>query len=57
MNIYTMEKTDRLIGDWMVKPASPWFQSINAMFIIFLGLRLQDIGQETQRENFHISSR
>ena len=35
MNIYTMEKTDRLIGDWMV-PAS-WFQSINAMFIIFFG--------------------
>jgi POT family proton-dependent oligopeptide transporter len=35
MNIYTMEKTDRLIGDWLV-PAS-WFQSINAMFIIFFG--------------------
>ena len=35
MNIYTMEKTDRLIGDWTV-PAS-WFQSINAMFIIFFG--------------------
>jgi POT family proton-dependent oligopeptide transporter len=35
MNIYTMEKTDRLIGDWQV-PAS-WFQSINAMFIIFFG--------------------
>ena len=35
MNIYTMEKTDRMIGDWMV-PAS-WFQSINAMFIIFFG--------------------
>lgn len=35
MNIYTMEKTDRMIGDWQV-PAS-WFQSINAMFIIFFG--------------------
>ena len=35
MNIYTMEKTNRMIGDWMV-PAS-WFQSINAMFIIFFG--------------------
>jgi POT family proton-dependent oligopeptide transporter len=35
MNIYTMEKTDRLMGDWLV-PAS-WFQSINAMFIIFFG--------------------
>jgi proton-dependent oligopeptide transporter, POT family len=35
MNIYTMEKTDRFIGDWQV-PAS-WFQSINAMFIIFFG--------------------
>jgi len=35
MNIYTMEKTDRMLGDWMV-PAS-WFQSINAMFIIFFG--------------------
>jgi len=35
MNIYTMENTDRLIGDWLV-PAS-WFQSINAMFIIFFG--------------------
>jgi POT family proton-dependent oligopeptide transporter len=35
MNIYTMEKTDRLFGDWLV-PAS-WFQSINAMFIIFFG--------------------
>jgi len=35
MNIYTMENTDRFIGDWQV-PAS-WFQSINAMFIIFFG--------------------
>ena len=35
MNIYTMEKTDRFIGDCQV-PAS-WFQSINAMFIIFFG--------------------
>ncbi|MGY8918172.1 MAG: peptide MFS transporter [Flavobacteriales bacterium] len=35
MNIYTMEKTDRLLGNWLV-PAS-WFQSINAMFIIFFG--------------------
>ncbi|MDG2311561.1 MAG: peptide MFS transporter, partial [Flavobacteriales bacterium] len=31
MNIYTMENTDRFLGDWQV-PAS-WFQSINAMFI------------------------
>ena len=35
MNIYTMENTDRFLGDWQV-PAS-WFQSINAMFIIFFG--------------------
>ena len=35
MNIYTLENTDRFLGDWQV-PAS-WFQSINAMFIIFFG--------------------
>jgi POT family proton-dependent oligopeptide transporter len=35
MNIYTSEKTDRLFMGWLV-PAS-WFQSLNAMFIIFLG--------------------
>ena len=35
MNIYTMEKTDRILMGWLV-PAS-WFQSLNAMFIIFLG--------------------
>jgi len=35
MNLYTMENTDRFLGDWQV-PAS-WFQSINAMFIIFFG--------------------
>jgi len=35
MNIYTMEKTNRMLGSWQV-PAS-WFQSLNAMFIIFLG--------------------
>lgn len=35
MNIYTMEKTDRLLLGWLI-PAS-WFQSLNAMFIIFLG--------------------
>jgi POT family proton-dependent oligopeptide transporter len=35
MNIYTMEKTNRMIGGWEV-PAS-WFQSLNAMFIIFFG--------------------
>jgi POT family proton-dependent oligopeptide transporter len=35
MNIYTMENTDRFLGNWQV-PAS-WFQSINAMFIIFFG--------------------
>ncbi len=35
MNIYTMEKTDRMLFGWLV-PAS-WFQSLNAMFIIFLG--------------------
>jgi POT family proton-dependent oligopeptide transporter len=35
MNIYTMDKTDRMLFEWMV-PAS-WFQSINAMFIIFFG--------------------
>ena len=35
MNIYTMEKTDRMLMGWLI-PAS-WFQSLNAMFIIFLG--------------------
>ncbi|WP_370477040.1 peptide MFS transporter [Tamlana flava] len=35
MNIYTMEKTNRMLFGWQV-PAS-WFQSLNAMFIIFLG--------------------
>ena len=35
MNIYAMEKTNRLFMGWEV-PAS-WFQSLNAMFIIFLG--------------------
>jgi len=35
MNIYTMEKTNRFIGDFQV-PASV-FQSINAFFIIFFG--------------------
>ena len=35
MNIFTMEKTDRMLMGWQI-PAS-WFQSLNAMFIIFLG--------------------
>jgi len=35
MNIYTMEKTDRMLGTFEI-PAS-WFQSINAGFIIFFG--------------------
>lgn len=35
MSIYTMEKTDRMLMGWEV-PAT-WFQSLNAMFIIFLG--------------------
>jgi len=35
MNIYTMDKTDRILMGWQI-PAS-WFQSLNAMFIIFLG--------------------
>ena len=35
MNIYAKEKTSRLLLGWEV-PAS-WFQSLNAMFIIFLG--------------------
>jgi POT family proton-dependent oligopeptide transporter len=35
MNIYTMEKTDRMFMDFEI-PASV-FQSINAMFIIFFG--------------------
>ena len=35
MNIYASEKTDRMLMGWEV-PAS-WFQSLNAMFIIFLG--------------------
>ncbi|GAA4273834.1 peptide MFS transporter [Aquimarina gracilis] len=35
MNIYAKEKTHRMLLGWEV-PAS-WFQSLNAMFIIFLG--------------------
>ena len=35
MNIYAAEKTNRMLMGWEV-PAS-WFQSLNAMFIIFLG--------------------
>lgn len=35
MNIYAKENTDRMLMGWEV-PAS-WFQSLNAMFIIFLG--------------------
>lgn len=35
MNIYTSEKTNRMLMGWEV-PAT-WFQSLNAMFIIFLG--------------------
>lgn len=35
MNIYASDNTDRMFMGWEV-PAS-WFQSLNAMFIIFLG--------------------
>ncbi|WP_339917284.1 peptide MFS transporter [Yeosuana marina] len=35
MNIYTSEKTNRMLMGWEV-PAS-WFQSLNSMFIILLG--------------------
>jgi POT family proton-dependent oligopeptide transporter len=35
MNIYTKENTNRMLLGWEV-PAS-WFQSLNAMFIIFFG--------------------
>ncbi|MBR9756757.1 MAG: peptide MFS transporter [Algicola sp.] len=35
MNIYAMDNTNRMLMGWEV-PAS-WFQSLNAMFIIFLG--------------------
>jgi len=35
MNIYAKQKTDRMLMGWEV-PAT-WFQSLNAMFIIFLG--------------------
>ena len=35
MNIYASEKTNRILMGWEV-PAS-WFQSLNSMFIIFLG--------------------
>ena len=35
MNIYAKEKTNRILMGWEI-PAS-WFQSLNAMFIIFLG--------------------
>ncbi len=35
MNIYTMNKTDRMLLGWEI-PAT-WFQSLNAFFIIILG--------------------
>ncbi|HEX9825167.1 MAG TPA: peptide MFS transporter [Flavobacteriaceae bacterium] len=35
MNLYASEKTNRMLMGWEI-PAS-WFQSLNAMFIIFLG--------------------
>ena len=35
MNIYALENTNRLLMGWEI-PAS-WFQSLNAMFIVFLG--------------------
>lgn len=35
MNIYAMDNTNRMLLGWEI-PAS-WFQSLNAMFIIFLG--------------------
>ena len=35
LNIYANDNTNRMLGGWEV-PAS-WFQSLNAMFIIFLG--------------------
>ncbi|KZS39401.1 MFS transporter [Aquimarina aggregata] len=35
MNLYAREKTNRMLMGWEV-PAS-WFQSLNSMFIIFLG--------------------
>lgn len=35
MNIYTAEKTNRMLMGWLV-PAS-WFQSLNALFIILFG--------------------
>jgi len=35
MNIYAMDNTNRMLMGWEI-PAS-WFQSLNAMFIIFLG--------------------
>ncbi|MEO6348831.1 MAG: peptide MFS transporter [Aquaticitalea sp.] len=35
MNLYTSEKTNRMLMDWEV-PAS-WFQSLNSLFIIILG--------------------
>jgi len=36
MNIYAKEKTSRMFLDWGEVPAT-WFQSLNALFIIFLG--------------------
>ena len=35
MNIYALENTNRMLMGWEI-PAS-WFQSLNAMFIVFLG--------------------
>ena len=54
MNIYAKEKTNRLLMGWEV-PAS-WFQSLNAMFIIFLRYnRCRLLGQEkTSRKTFNL---
>ncbi len=54
MNIYTSEKTNRMLMGWEV-PAS-WFQSLNSMFIILLGTLVASFWAKRKLEGKEASS-
>ncbi len=54
LNIYTSEKTDRMLMGWLV-PAS-WFQSLNAFFIIVLGTVVAGYWAKRKLKGKHASS-
>ena len=54
MNIYTLQKTDRMLLGWEI-PAS-WFQSINAFFIITLGTVVANFWYRWKRKGKESSS-